>query len=209
VTDTGIGMTDLVKAQVFDPFFTTKDKGKGTGLGLSVVYGIIQNHQGYIDIASTLGTGTAFTVYLPISPGQPAETTPDEWEDVPADSRHETVLVVEDEPHLNDLVCETLRLHGYAVVTAFDGEEAIRSFAEGRENIDLILCDLGLPKISGPDLFQQFKDIDPGVNVIFASGFFDPEVRSRLEAGAAAGFIQKPYRMNQLLTQLRAVLDRR
>lgn len=207
VSDTGTGMSEEIQQHIFDPFFTTKDKGKGTGLGLSVVYGVIQNHGGYIQVQSTPNAGTTFVIYLPVIPQSDASNqveTPD-ISIVPGGT--ETLLLVEDEPLLRDFLETTLRGKGYTVMPAADGEEAVELFRKHHQEIDLVVTDIGLPKISGIDEFKEMKLIDPAVKVILASGFFEPEAKAQLVRDGAEGFIQKPYNSTMLLLKVREILD--
>src|ERR1700710_2288724 len=154
VRDTGSGMTPEVKAHIFEPFFTTKERAKGTGLGLSVVYGVVNNHSGFVQVESEPNAGTTFSVYLPVShtedlsaDGAP-EMQPQTWQP-------QTVLLVEDEEMLRDLGIEILQAEGYRVLAAKDGLEAVEMFAAHRDDIGLVVCDLGLPKLGGRDVFLK------------------------------------------------------
>lgn len=208
VRDTGEGMDETTRIQVFDPFFTTKEKGKGTGLGLSVVYGVVQSHHGYIDVESRPGDGAEFSLYLPAAHrvGQPSQAAVATAEvDFPGGT--ETVLVVEDEPALSAMVCGVLTSKGYRVLTASDGLEAVKLFAERHSEIDIVLSDIGLPHLNGYQEFKKMQDIDPHVKVIFASGYFEPTMKDSIETDGARGFIQKPYRPGDILLTIRSLLD--
>jgi PAS domain S-box-containing protein len=207
VSDTGVGMDEATQLRVFDPFFTTKDKGKGTGLGLSVVYGVMQSHDGFVDVESRQGQWTVFSLYLPVMQLAEERTPWKESTVSPIAGGSETILVVEDETHLMEMLCMALHLKGYTVVTAEDGQKAVDTFRSNRTGIDAVITDIGLPIISGIDVFKQLKEIDPQVRVILASGYFEPGTREALEAMGARGFINKPYRTNDLLRMLRQVLD--
>ncbi len=207
VMDNGIGIDENIKSRLFDPFFTTKEMGKGTGLGLSVVYGVIQEHSGFISFDSELGKGSTFRLYLPV----PEEykiynevTSAKERETI---TGSETILFVEDEELLREVVQSTLESHGYKVLTAVDGKEAVEIYKKHLTEIDLVITDMGLPKMNGIDEFILLKEMNPKVKLIFASGFIALESRSELLKSGAKGFIQKPYVMNEVLHMIREVLD--
>jgi len=208
VKDTGTGMDDATRARIFEPFFTTKELGHGTGLGLSVVFGIINSHHGFIDVESAPGRGTTFHCYFPIPPGfkesDKAETT--NGETLPGGN--ETILFVEDEGTLRDLVKSSIEECGYTVLTAQDGIEAVNVFTQHKDHIALVLCDMGLPKLGGWDAFKMMRELQPRLNVIFASGFLDPSVKAEMLKGGAKEFVQKPYDPNEIIKRIREVLDR-
>jgi PAS domain S-box-containing protein len=206
VTDTGEGMNEATRCRAFDPFFTTKPQGKGTGLGLSVVYGVVQEHQGFINVESELGYGTTFRLYFPI---------PDKIEK-PIDFRQaepfelggtETILLVEDEELLLEMVRVLLQSKGYKVFVAQDGAEAIEVYKKNIQEIAIVLTDLGLPMMTGIEVLKKLKEIDPSIKVILASGFFEPDIKSELLKAGAKGFLQKPYMSEEILRALREVLD--
>jgi CheY-like chemotaxis protein len=208
VTDTGEGMDETTRSRIFDPFFTTKEKGKGTGLGLSVVFGVVQTHHGFIDVESEPGKGTTFRLYLPASQTvEPIRVEEGQTiiEEIPGGT--ETLLVVEDEKALSELVRHLLEAKGYKVHTAQDGNEAIEVYKRYREEIDIVLTDMGLPGMVGAEVFKKLKEINPNVSVIFCSGSNEPDIKSELSKAGAKGFIQKPYNPNELLRKLREVLD--
>jgi CheY-like chemotaxis protein len=167
----------------------------------------MQSHYGFIDVESKQGHGTVFSLYLPVM--QPAEerTSLKESTDSPIAGGSETILVVEDETTLRELLCGALRSKGYTVVTAEDGQQAVEKFGAERHRIDAVITDIGLPGISGINVFKQLKEIDPQVRVILASGYFEPGTREELEGMGARGFINKPYRTDDVLRMLRRVLD--
>jgi PAS domain S-box-containing protein len=207
ISDTGMGMDAETKSRIYDPFFTTKAQGKGTGLGLSVVYGVIQEHHGFISVESTLGHGTTFFLYLP------AQQEKEKKQEVKVDqserlkSGTETILFVEDEDLLRDVVQSTLESNGYTVFIATSGREAVEIYKKQQINISLVLTDMGLPKLTGIDEFVLLKEINPKVKVIFASGFISIETRSELLKEGAKGFILKPYNITEVLQMIREVLD--
>jgi PAS domain S-box-containing protein len=208
IIDTGEGMDEITRLRIFDPFFTTKEKGKGTGLGLSVVYGVIQSHHGFVDVESRLGHGTTFTLFLPI----PSIVSKEETQILTVLTKPvrgtETILLVEDEYLLLDMLRISLEAEGYTVYRAADGEEAIQMFTLHKKEIDLILSDVGLPKMNGVDEFKKLKEIDPTVKALLASGFFEPESKLELQRAGVMGFIQKPYVPQEILRKVREVLDK-
>jgi PAS domain S-box-containing protein len=204
VRDTGIGMDEKTKNRIFEPFFTTKDIGKGRGLGLSVAYGIIQNHNGFIDVESKLGNGTSFLLYFPMQWGI-VETESETDDALPEGT--ETLLVVEDEALLRDFVKTILESVGYTVYEARNGEEAVEMYAQKKNEIQLVITDMGLPRLSGEAEFYQLKEINANVKVILASSYLEPSMKSELLKQGAKAFIQKPYEVHQLLQHVRNVLD--
>jgi PAS domain S-box-containing protein len=207
VSDTGAGMDEETKQRIFEPFFTTKEKGKGTGLGLATVYGIVESHGGFIDVESEVGFGTTFQVYLPAQADltrQP-ERIKESSQEVPRGS--ETVLVVEDEEMLRDLVKSVLISKGYSAITANDGVEAVELYMLHRRNISLVVADEGLPRLSGSEVFAKLKRINPQVKVILASGFLEPGFTAEIRKLGVREVIKKPYQPDELLRCIRRVLD--
>lgn len=206
VSDTGIGMDDATKQRIFEPFFTTKERGKGTGLGLSTVYGIVSAHSGTVDVSSRVGEGTTFTILLPSR--KAADSSLDTVEDqaaAPLEGK-ETILVVEDEAGLRDLLFDVLMNRGYKVLSAEDGHRALALFLDHKD-IDLVISDIGLPKVGGLDLFQAIKKMKPDVKVIMVSGFVDESDRERMIKSGVNSFVQKPYQPLDVLRKIREVLD--
>lgn len=207
VSDTGHGMDEATRLRVFDPFFTTKDTGKGTGLGLSVVYGVMQSHHGFIDVESQLGYGTTFFLFLPCMPNLKSEKNQKKIEESEELKGTETILVVEDEIYLIDIIQSTLESSGYHLYTAQDGEEALKIYKNHKDEIALVLSDIGLPKISGVDVLKKLKQINPNVKVLLASGFIVPETKIEIQQLGALGFLQKPYLPKELLVKIRKAID--
>jgi PAS domain S-box-containing protein len=212
VSDTGVGMDESTQKRIFEPFFTTKEVGAGTGLGLAIVYGIMTNHKGFIDADSKLGRGTTFRLYLPVVPpeDQPAFTDvamapqPDRG---PANGKG-TVLLVEDEEAMAHLLRDTLLQRGYRVLLAINGEEAVDLYIRNKQGIDVVVLDIGLPKMKGWDVFLKMKEENPGVKVIVATGYLDPELKSRIHTAGVRDFIQKPYTFEFMEAKLAAVMER-
>ncbi|MGA9117570.1 MAG: PAS domain S-box protein [Bacteroidota bacterium] len=204
VRDTGTGITPDVRHRIFDPFFTTKGIGQGTGLGLSIVHGIVKTHGGVIDVESEVGKGTTFSVYLPIV-AQREEALPAESSTLQKGSG-ETVLVIEDEEILATLLSDMLRGAGYEVVHARDGEDGVACYRAQAGLIGVVLSDMGLPKLPGEGVFRELKAINPGVRVIFSSGFVQEEKKRELLEAGAVGFVHKPYKIAELLGALQKAL---
>ncbi|MEX2117290.1 MAG: PAS domain S-box protein, partial [Bacteroidota bacterium] len=207
VSDNGEGMNEEVRRRMFDPFFTTKPQGKGTGLGLSVVYGVVQSHRGFINVESEVGQGTTFRLYFPVPNASVTRADARPVKQFESGGT-ETILVVEDESLLLEMVRFLLESKGYKVLVAHDGAEAIEQYKNHRQEIALVLTDLGLPKMTGAEEFKRLKEIDPDVKVVFASGFIDPDVKSELQKGGADDFLQKPYMAGEILQVVRSALDK-
>jgi two-component system cell cycle sensor histidine kinase/response regulator CckA len=206
VTDTGTGMDEATRRRIFEPFFTTKAKGKGTGLGMPVVYGLIQMHHGAIDVESHPGQGTAISLYFPIviQREEPAVRPPA----APSLARGtETLLVVDDEPHVISFLRILLEAEGYTVLAASNAEEAIALFHEHNDEIKLLFSDLGLPTISGFELGQILQGFNPELKLLLASGYADGRFKQQLQGESATGFISKPYSPEVALAAIRATLD--
>lgn len=205
MTDTGCGMTPDVMARVFEPFFTTKEVGKGTGLGLAMVFGIVQQSGGFIRVYSEPSHGTTFKIYLP-AVGEPY-TIPRELTAGPVARGTETILLVEDDGGVRGLGSISLKSQGYNVLTAVDGEDALRVAHEHNGTVDLILSDVVMPKLGGPELVRVLKARFPHLKILYMSGYTDDAVvrHGLLEAGLP--FIQKPYSPRQLAWKVRKVLD--
>jgi PAS domain S-box-containing protein len=205
VADTGIGMDEATRKQIFNPFFTTKEVGKGTGLGLAMVYGIIKQHEGFINVYSEPGKGTTFRIYLPLikSAAEEMKTVASE----PSRGGIETVLLAEDDPAVQKLTQRVLEESGYTVITANDGEEAIRKFIENKDRIQLLLFDLMMPKKSGKEAAEEIRNIKPDVRVLFASGYSPDLLRKRALLEDTASVVFKPLKPTDLLKKVRETLD--
>ncbi len=207
VTDTGTGIDTATRQRIFEPFFTTKDIGKGTGLGLALVYGIVENHGGFINLQSEVGKGTAFRIFLPVQ--ERILEVPELRQKVEQEAPEgtETVLIVEDEKMLSELLRALLVSKGYNVLTAENGERGVEMFRTHGKEIAVVITDMGLPLLGGDQVFRIIRSIDPKAKVIFASGFFDPQMKSELFKAGAKHFIQKPYMPNEVLQKVREVID--
>ena len=207
VTDTGTGMDAATLDRIFEPFFTTKETGKGTGLGLATVYGIVSQHDGFLQVYSEVNVGTTFRIYLPITPTA-EKALVDEEDTGPVRGGGETILIAEDHEGLRELARETLTNLGYDILLANDGEEAVRVFQANRDRIDLLLLDVVLPKMNGPEAYARMCAEKQDVPVIFATGY-SPEMellRSAQELGLTV--LQKPYVPRELARRVRETLDR-
>ncbi|HTF91665.1 MAG TPA: PAS domain S-box protein, partial [Verrucomicrobiae bacterium] len=212
VIDTGMGIEDKVRMRIFEPFFTTKGIGEGTGLGLSIVYGIVKNHNGSIDVVSTPEHGATFRIYLPvISAQQSALAHPIDRSQTSIKkqrSRQQIVLLVEDEEMMVLLLKKTLAKNGYTVLVALDGEEALNLFDLHKEEIDIVLLDIGLPKKDGGDVVLKMKKERPDIKVIVSSGYIDPESRANMYRAGVRDFIEKPYTPAEIVEMLDAVSEK-
>jgi PAS domain S-box-containing protein len=208
VSDTGEGMAPEISRRIFEPFFTTKELGKGTGLGLAVVFGVIQTHKGFIDVESELGKGTTFSIYLPAPQiAEPIIEKKDEatLEETPGGT--ETLLVVEDEEMLMMTLQMLLVEKGYKVLSAEDGLTAVNIYKERRNEIALVLTDLGLPKMTGMEECAQIKKLNPSARVIIATGYLDSGMKSEFLKTGIQHFLFKPYDLKKVLKEIREVLD--
>lgn len=206
IADTGVGMDRETMERLFEPFFTTKVRGQGTGLGLAVVYGIVSSHYGFVRVDSRPGKGAVFNFYFP-----EAESVPVIAADEPTaghSSGSETLLVVEDEPMLVELLRNLLEGQGYRVFIARDGEEAVELYRRHHAEVGLVFTDSGLPKMSGWDAFLLMREINPAVHAVFASGYFDPDLKATMQAAGVRDFIYKPYVLSDVAEKIREVLDR-
>lgn len=206
VNDDGAGMTPEVKAHIFEPFYTTKERAKGTGLGLSVVYGVVNNHHGFVQVESTPGEGTTFHVFLPLNLATEQAANGATQTGQRKTSQPQTILLVEDEEMLRELGVEILSSEGYRVLTARDGVEAVEMFSTHRDDIGLVVCDLGLPRMGGYDAFMKMKEIRSDVRAIVASGYLEPSMRSEILKAGVIDTLQKPYDFNEMLERIRAII---
>lgn len=209
ISDTGEGIDELNIKKIFDPFFTTKPIGKGTGMGLPVAHSIIDSHGGFIDVESKVGKGTTFKIYLPVPDiALVNKKSIKETEKIFNIGGTETILVVEDEAFLLDMLRVMLESKGYKTHVAFDGTSAIEIYKRYKDEISLVLTDMGLPGMTGLDEFKQLKEINSNVKVVFASGFVESSIKAELYKAGAKGFIQKPYDISDVLRTIREVLDK-
>jgi PAS domain S-box-containing protein len=212
VADTGAGMNDYTRSRIFEPFFSTKEPGQGTGLGLSVVYGIVRNHTGFVDVVSAPERGSTFYVYLPVpknksidAAGAPADMANHQQ---PSDTAHgETILFVEDELRQLKLMQNFLENEGYTVIPARDGAEAVETYRRYKDKIALVVLDIGLPKLNGWEAFMKMRAEQPDVKVIFATGYMSAEMESGVAHGELSGLIMKPYQLDDVLAKISHALQ--
>jgi signal transduction histidine kinase len=208
VNDTGLGMDEATRQRIFEPFFTTKPRGKGTGLGMPVVYGLMQSHNGLIDVRSEPGKGTSISLYFPI-PAEPpvhaAERPPDVRKSVEGT---ETVLIVDDEPDVRYFLEVILKSHGYHVLSARSAEAALEMVPPPPGAIHLLFSDVGLPTIDGFELSRRLRQIQPGMKTILCSGYSDGGHKTKMAEEGIDGFAPKPYNTNELLQVIRTILDK-
>ncbi len=203
VSDTGVGMAPEIVSRIFEPFFTTKPRDKGTGLGLATVHGIVAGSGGSLSVYSEPGMGTTFRAFFPPAQGQPAAAA-EPPEEPASGGRGETVLVVEDEPAVRQITARILRRNGYVVLEAASGPEALTLAAD--HHFDMLLTDLVMPQVSGPELAQRIQLMHPGIPVLFMSGYSQDVLGPRGALDADAPLIQKPFGAQELLTTVRARL---
>jgi two-component system, cell cycle sensor histidine kinase and response regulator CckA len=205
VTDSGIGMDAVALEKVFEPFFTTKEIGKGTGLGLSIVYGIVKQHNGFIDVFSEPGRGSTFLIHLPRVTEQ--ETLLPLIEQQIQVSKGETILLVEDDPEVRSLLKEVLECNGYRVIEAVDGADGVLKFRESGASIQLLVIDVIMPRKNGRETYNEILKIRSDVNVIFVSGYTDDIINKAGLAEPGLHFMPKPLSPVNLLAKLRELLD--
>jgi two-component system, cell cycle sensor histidine kinase and response regulator CckA len=206
VSDTGVGMDTETQSHVFEPFFSTKELGKGTGLGLASVYGVVQQSGGWVSFRSQLGHGSSFSIYLPEADGE----APSKIAQPVADSEAkvtETILVVEDEDEIRDMVREYLERKGYNVVAANNGSDALQVAQRYKGSIHLLLTDMVMPQIGGHELAQQIKGMRPRIKILFTSGYPEQAALNEEAADPSAVILQKPYPLNALASRIRQMLD--
>ena len=206
VSDTGIGMDEEIRTHIFEPFFTTKEVGKGTGLGLATVYGIVKQSGGFIWVESALGKGTTFEIYLPLASG-PASKAEAEHKQAALQRGSETILVVEDEAGVRELAGEFLRAHGYAVLEAKDGIEALEIAARHEGTIHMILTDMIMPRMSGAELVTRLQAIRPEIKAAFMTGYAEYATSgSETPSNQQSSILQKPFSSTSLADMIRGVL---
>jgi PAS domain S-box-containing protein len=205
VSDTGEGIDEGTRERIFEPFFTTKEVGKGTGLGLSMTYGIVKQHNGYINVSSKLGEGTTFQIYLPLIQAEVEETISEE---LPTpEGGTETILFAEDDENIREFMKEALTAHGYNIIDSYDGEDAINKFIENEENIQLLISDVIMPKKNGKEVYDEIRKIRPDMKALFLSGYAEDKIQKKGVLEEGLHFVYKPISLNDLLLKVREVLD--
>jgi CheY-like chemotaxis protein len=206
ITDTGEGMDEDTQKRIFDPFFTTKEMGRGTGLGLASAYGIVKNHGGYIVVDSQKGEGTTFTIHLPAS-----EKPIIEENKLPLEilKGTENILLIDDEHTVLKLAKQMLEVLGYKVSAARSGKEAIELYEAKRDEIDMVILDMVMPKMSGGEVYEKLKEVNPQVKVLLSSGYsMDTQAKEIMRRGCN-GFIQKPFDIKVLSQKAKEILDKK
>jgi CheY-like chemotaxis protein len=206
VSDTGSGIDPETQARIFEPFFTTKTQGRGTGLGLATVYGVVKQSGGYIWVYSEVGQGTTFKVYLPQVPSEVEKSAPEKIVAGPAPGT-ETILFVEDEESVRELVSEYLRGRGYTILEAPDGVQALELAEKHAGKMQLLITDVVMPRISGRELATRLTTARAGLKVLYISGYTDDSIfrHGVLEGGMS--FLQKPFNLKAIAQKVREVLD--
>jgi CheY-like chemotaxis protein len=206
VSDSGIGMDEKTREKIFDPFFTTKEVGKGTGLGLSTVYGVLQQHKGFVEVLSQPGRGTTFHVYLPainqIADSESAQKV------AYSEGGCETILVAEDNDSSRTLVKRVLAGKGYTVIEAVDGDDAVQKYSQFRHQISMLLLDVVMPQKNGMEAYNEIRTLEPSIKVLFMSGYTGEVVFDKGMKDDSFDFISKPFAPNDLLLQIRKLLDK-
>jgi PAS domain S-box-containing protein len=205
VTDTGQGMNHETQQRIFEPFFTTKEVGKGTGLGLSTVYGIVKQHQGYINVVSTPGNGTTFKIYLPLVESGIAIEKESMHQDLVGGT--ETILLAEDDPDTRTIIRQMLRQLGYSVIEAMDGEEAVQKFLFHQKEIHLLLFDIVMPKKNGMAAYEEIVKLSSTLKVIFLSGYTADILQHRTQLDHEWKVVRKPVQLREIAVSIRTTLD--
>ncbi|HEX8949101.1 MAG TPA: ATP-binding protein [Dissulfurispiraceae bacterium] len=205
VSDSGTGMDEKTRERIFEPFFTTKETGKGTGLGLSIAFGIVKQHDGYINVYSEPGRGTTFRIYLPLITEKVLESSFAE-ESLP-EGGSELILVAEDESSVRRSMKNMLEGFGYKVLEATDGEDAVAKFMDNREAVRLVIVDIIMPKKNGKEVYDELRKMSPGVKVLFTSGYTADIIHKKGILDEGLNFISKPVMPNELLRKIREVMD--
>jgi PAS domain S-box-containing protein len=206
VSDTGVGIDEKTKENIFEPFFTTKEVGKGTGLGLSMVYGIIKQHDGNINVNSEVDRGTTFSIYLPMAEtkreaiSKPIETIPE--------GKGETIIIAEDEHQVRQSMRLILQNNGYKIIEAENGEDAVEKLMENRGAVSLVLLDVIMPGKNGREAYEEIKGLEPGIRTLFMSGYTDDIISKNGMIEEGFDFISKPIKPDILMRKIRYALDR-
>jgi CheY-like chemotaxis protein len=207
VTDSGTGMAPGVVDKIFEPFFTTKEVNKGTGLGLSTVMAIVKSHEGHVNVYSEPGKGTAFNIYLPAMEISSAARQEQSEESVLPRGNGETILVIDDEASILTITSQTLQAFGYRVLTAMDGADGVAVYAEHKNKIAVVITDMMMPIMEGPNVIRAMIRINPAVKIIAASGLNANGSLAKATGSGVKHFLAKPYTAGTLLRIMRVILD--
>ncbi|MDP1759218.1 MAG: response regulator, partial [Thermodesulfovibrionales bacterium] len=203
VIDTGTGMDEETLKRIFEPFFTTKEVGKGTGMGLSMAYGVVKNHNGLIEVDSAPDKGSAFTIYLPATEKKAEKKT------AVSKQLHKgkgVILVIDDEELIRNVARDILRELDYDVLLASGGKEGIKIYADKKDVIDLVILDMIMPEMGGKETFKKLKEINPDVKILISSGYGQDSLPEQVMDNGEAGFIQKPYNINEIAEIIKEVM---
>jgi CheY-like chemotaxis protein len=206
VKDNGIGISPQDQARIFEPFFTTKSAQGGIGLGLAQVYGIVKQHQGFIDLESAPGSGTTFKIYLPLFPGE-VEDTPEALPEVKLDGRGELLLVVEDDESLKEALWNLFEDHEFQVLQAANGEQGFDIVKQIGERISLVISDVVMPKMGGVELYQKTRKIYPEKKFIFITGHPSKIIDGAIDQDPYTRLLQKPFSMTDILILVQEIRD--
>lgn len=206
-SDTGVGMDKKISERIFEPFFTTKEVGKGTGLGLAIVYGLVRQHDGYINVYSEPGTGTTFKIYLPVVEGKVEDIIKPDILQTAANKGKKTILIAEDETEVRNISRLLLEREGYRVIEAVDGEDAVRKFEENKNEISLLILDVMMLGMNGKMACDEIKKIMPDVKVVFMSGYSESIICKSGVHKEESNFIPKPIMPAELLKKVKGALD--
>ncbi|MEW6602520.1 MAG: PAS domain-containing protein, partial [Nitrospirota bacterium] len=207
ITDTGSGMDEDTKAKLFEPFFSTKEVGKGTGLGLAMIYGIIKQHSGYINVYSEPGEGTTFKIYLPLIMAKIEEPVKEDI--ITSVGGTETILIAEDDDAARELTKTVLQEFGYTVIEAKDGLEALEKFMENRNSINMVILDVIMPKRSGPEVLNEIRKAKPDIKALFISGYTADAINKKKLLEEDIDFLSKPFSPQVILQKIREVIERK
>ena len=206
VADSGTGIPPEILDKIFQPFFTTKEVGKGTGLGLATALGIAQSHGGFVTVKSEVGQGTEFRVYLPALPAAEAAESNQKKTELPT-GRGEWILVADDEAGIRDITKSALESHGYQVLTAGDGAEAMAAYVQRRHDVRLVITDMAMPFMDGPALIRALHRLNPEVRVLAVSGHMENARLAEVAGHVAVKLLLKPFTTGKLLVTVREILD--
>jgi CheY-like chemotaxis protein len=205
ILDSGSGIPQRNLEHLFEPFFTTKGEKSGTGLGLAVVYGIVQNHNGFIDVQSREGSGSVFNIYLPVIETEQVEVPHQPYSpDLTAGKG--TILVAEDNPQVQSMIVRALQESGYSVIAAEDGSDAITLYQQQGKSIDLVILDMLMPHVGGRDCFYRLKEIDPEVRILLMTGFTANDSIDDFLGEGAVGVITKPFELHHFTAAIQEAL---
>ncbi len=205
LSDTGAGMDEKTRQRIFEPFFTTKEVGKGTGPGLSIVYGIIKQHNGDINVYSEPGSGTTFKIYLKLSESSvPRMEAPSP---TVSSGGSETIMIAEDDREVSRMIKTVLEEFGYTVIEATDGDEALEKFAQNRDKLQLLILDVVMPRKNGREVFEEIRKLEKDIRVLFLSGYTAEIIHKKGIIEEGMNFISKPVTPRLLLTKVREVLS--